>query len=211
MATTSNYGWTTPDDSSLVKDGASAIRALGTAIDTSMNTALGTKKAGLVLLNTTSFSGVASQALTASTFTSTYQNYKIVIGNLTSTATCNLQVKLRASGTDSSADYNVSGITQPLGTTTVTGTSNLGTTTYWYIGAVQSAFAINSFELDIFRPQETSFTQIMSRGIGTSSGGSFSNFTSLGTHYVSASYDAINLIASTGNISGSLSVYGYNK
>jgi len=34
MATTTNYSWTTPDDSALVKDGASAIRSLGTAIDT---------------------------------------------------------------------------------------------------------------------------------------------------------------------------------
>jgi len=34
MATTTNYGWTTPDDTSLVKDGASAIRTLGTSVDT---------------------------------------------------------------------------------------------------------------------------------------------------------------------------------
>jgi len=34
MATTTNYGWTTPDDSSLVKDGASAIRTLGSSVDT---------------------------------------------------------------------------------------------------------------------------------------------------------------------------------
>jgi len=34
MATTTNYGWTTPDDTALVKDGASAIRSLGTSIDT---------------------------------------------------------------------------------------------------------------------------------------------------------------------------------
>jgi hypothetical protein len=33
MATTTNYGWTTPDDTALVKNGASAIRSLGTAID----------------------------------------------------------------------------------------------------------------------------------------------------------------------------------
>ena len=36
MATTTNYGWTTPDDTGLVKDGASAIRSLGTAIDTTV-------------------------------------------------------------------------------------------------------------------------------------------------------------------------------
>jgi hypothetical protein len=35
MATTTNYSWTTPDDTDLVKDGASAIRTLGSAIDTS--------------------------------------------------------------------------------------------------------------------------------------------------------------------------------
>jgi hypothetical protein len=34
MATTTNYGWETPDDTDLVKDGASAIRTLGSAIDT---------------------------------------------------------------------------------------------------------------------------------------------------------------------------------
>lgn len=36
MATTSNYSWTTPDDTDLVKDGASAIRTLGSAIDTTV-------------------------------------------------------------------------------------------------------------------------------------------------------------------------------
>jgi hypothetical protein len=34
MATTTNYSWTTPDDTALVKDGAAAIRSLGTSIDT---------------------------------------------------------------------------------------------------------------------------------------------------------------------------------
>jgi hypothetical protein len=38
MATTTNYGWTTPDDTALVKDGAAAIRSLGTSIDTTLKT-----------------------------------------------------------------------------------------------------------------------------------------------------------------------------
>ena len=36
MATTTNYGWTTPDDTALVKDGASAIRTLGSSVDTTV-------------------------------------------------------------------------------------------------------------------------------------------------------------------------------
>jgi len=36
MATTTNFGWATPDDTALVKNGASAIRTLGSSIDTSL-------------------------------------------------------------------------------------------------------------------------------------------------------------------------------
>jgi hypothetical protein len=35
MATTTNFNWSTPDDTALVKDGAAAIRTLGSSIDTS--------------------------------------------------------------------------------------------------------------------------------------------------------------------------------
>lgn len=40
MATTTNNGWETPDDTDLVKDGALAMRTLGDAIDTSVGTGL---------------------------------------------------------------------------------------------------------------------------------------------------------------------------
>lgn len=36
MATTTNYGWETPDDTDLVKDGALASRTLGSSIDTTV-------------------------------------------------------------------------------------------------------------------------------------------------------------------------------
>ena len=38
MATTTNYGWTTPDNTALVKDGAAAIRTLGSSIDSTLKT-----------------------------------------------------------------------------------------------------------------------------------------------------------------------------
>ena len=50
MANTSNFGWETPDDTDLVKDGALAIRTLAGAIDTS-------------------FVGVAVNAQTGATYT----------------------------------------------------------------------------------------------------------------------------------------------
>jgi hypothetical protein len=36
MATTTNYGWTTPDDTALVSQGAAAIRTLGSSVDTTV-------------------------------------------------------------------------------------------------------------------------------------------------------------------------------
>ena len=38
MASTTNYSWSTPDDTALVKDGAAAIRSLGSAIDSTVFT-----------------------------------------------------------------------------------------------------------------------------------------------------------------------------
>jgi hypothetical protein len=37
VATSPNYGWTEPDDTSYVKYGALAMRTLGNAIDTTVN------------------------------------------------------------------------------------------------------------------------------------------------------------------------------
>ena len=96
--TTTNYGFDIPQSTDLVKDGATAIATLGQDIDTAMNTALGTKKAGMVLLNTTSFSAVASQSIN-DVFSSTYDNYLIVC-DITSSTDQEVFFRLRASGSD---------------------------------------------------------------------------------------------------------------
>jgi hypothetical protein len=52
MATTTNFGWVTPNNTDLVKDGASAIRTLGSSIDSSMGDLKG-GTTGQVLSKTT--------------------------------------------------------------------------------------------------------------------------------------------------------------
>ena len=73
MATTTNYGWTTPDDTALVKDGASAIRSLGTSVDTTTkalnpSTTLGDVEYRSSTANTNTRLGIGStgQVLTVS-------------------------------------------------------------------------------------------------------------------------------------------------
>lgn len=71
MATTTNYGWDTPDDTDLVKDGAAAIRTLGSSIDTTTkalnpSTTLGDieYRSATANTNTRLPIGTASQVLT---------------------------------------------------------------------------------------------------------------------------------------------------
>jgi len=78
MATTTpNYGWPVPTSTDYVKDGATAIEALGDAIDA---TVFGLGGAGALTLvkKQTIGTAVSTVAVTAA-FSATYANYKIII------------------------------------------------------------------------------------------------------------------------------------
>jgi hypothetical protein len=99
MATTTNYGWTTPNDTDLVKDGAAAIRTLGSSIDT-------TTKA---LNPSTTLGDLEYRSATANT------NTRLAIGSTG-------QVLTVAGGVPSWATAASGGMTL-LSTTTLSGTS----------------------------------------------------------------------------------------
>jgi hypothetical protein len=212
MATTTNYSWTTPDDSSLVKDGASAIRALGTAIDTSMNTALGTKKAGMVLLNTTSFSAVASVSLAASTFSATYDNYRIIINHDSSTAAIGADMRLRAAGTDNtSANYTYANLLGSQAAAFVGGSNGTGAlATSWGLVPISGTYSSTTI-MDIFLPFSSSFqTNYVATTFYFDSLANYRTGLSAGASSVTTSYDSLTFYVG-GTMSGSYSVYGYNK
>lgn len=101
MPTTTNFGWTTPADTDLVKDGAAAIRTLGSNIDTSLVDLKGgttgqylqknsgtdldyvwadVSAGGMTLLSTTSLSGTS---VTISSISQSYNNLVIFIEGMT--------------------------------------------------------------------------------------------------------------------------------
>jgi hypothetical protein len=64
-----------------------------------------TSTQGLTLINTTTFSGVASQAI-SDVFSATYTNYRIIINVQSATSQVEFLYRMRVSGTDySGADY----------------------------------------------------------------------------------------------------------
>lgn len=108
MATTTNYAWETPDDTDLVKDGAAAIRTLGSSIDTTTkalnpsttlgdieyrsstantNTRLGIGTTGQVLTVAAGVPSWATPATTTPTFVgcSVYRTTTLTVANNTET------------------------------------------------------------------------------------------------------------------------------
>jgi hypothetical protein len=212
MATTTpNYGWTVPTSTDLVKDGATAIETLGDAIDASMNTALGTKKAGMVLLNTTSFSAVASQALPASTFSSTYDEYKIFLSISACTSDAALFIKMRASGVDSSTNYNYANLSLTTGGTASNGVS-AGATLGQFILRLDSGRTDAFFtDFTLSKPFLATPTTFVGTAVGSTDLGVVEGGTVIGCHTTATSYDSINIVPNGGNISGIIKVYGVNK
>ena len=212
MATTTpNYGWTVPTSTDLVKDGATAIETLGDAIDASMNTALGTKKAGMVLLNTTSFSGVSSQSIN-DVFSTTYNNYRIQV-NITSNTTgdADLLLRMRVSGADNSTsgNYRYSGLYVGSNATTVVGSNSGASATSFIVGSVATP---GYTTIDLYNPFESVKTgyNALANYIDTTPI-SYTFFRG-GALTVTTSYTGFTLIpGGAGNITGSVSVFGVNK
>jgi len=203
MATTTPfYGWSVPTSTDLVKDGASAIEILGDSIDASMNTALGTKKAGMVLINTTTFSAVASQSFN-NVFSSTYENYYAIL-RVTASADTAGSLRFRVGGADNStSNYNRQTLTAA--STTVSATSTSSQTSY-SLGTVVSTE--ETFELFFFRPQLTSKTVFGFRRWKDTTNEiqiveGFFNATTV--------FDGFTLLpTSPQTLSGVISIYGYN-
>lgn len=92
MATTTNFGWETPDDTDYVKDGAAAMRTLGSSIDTSMAELLG-GTTGQILSKTSNtgmdFTWIDNEVMVNSTINAPFE--KINISATAATGTINVE------------------------------------------------------------------------------------------------------------------------
>jgi hypothetical protein len=171
---------------------------------------------GLTLINTTSFSGVASQSVN-DVFSATYTNYFILVKAACSSAG-QLSLRMRVSGTDlTSSSYMYGGAyTQYNGSATVTGENANGTPG----AATTNGFNILDVDgnpsyarIQMFDPFETEQTgliydQAFNSG-GSRNAGFWESFSGLTT--VTTSYTGFTLLPAAGNITGYVRVYGYNQ
>ena len=203
MPTTTNNGWPTPADTDLVKNGADAIRDLGNAIDTTLGV-YSPATPGLVKINTTSFSGVSSQSIN-DVFSATYTDYRILI-NFVASADNQLHLRLRVGGSDNSTASSY--LTQEGVSSGAATAFNRTTADRLYLG--NSRTIRRSLVLDLANPFETlqttgSSVQVYFDG-GNAAAGSYGY-----QHTQTVSYTGFTLIPASGTVTGSASVFGYNK
>ena len=197
MPNTTNNNWPTPADTDLVKNGADAIRDLGDAIDTTLGV-YAPSAAGLTLINTTSFSGVAAQNF-SNVFSSTYTNYTILM-DVSQSTSASVLLRFRTASDDSSANYSIQNIK-------AVNTSNDATRTLG--GTSLNLTVVNEankhfYDLLIMSPNTTENTSGFVRAT--------QNMTEVLEAFAvntATQYTGFSLIASTGNLSGKASIYGY--
>lgn len=165
---------------------------------------------GLVFITASTFS--ASTAVNVNNcFTSTYDNYRIVVAVDSVSTTNGVNLRLRASGTDnSSSNYYYNG-------PHIVSSSSVSVDVYRSSGLATSFVVIHSdnngsgnCSLDLFNPARSVRTMIASTFINQNST-DMRMASPAGLMSVTTSYDGFSLIPTTGNITGNVRVYGYRN
>lgn len=166
-----------------------------------------TANVGMRYVTSGTFSSASSVSIN-NCFSSTYTNYRVVFGNITQSTTLVLRIRMRLSGTDSTAaswDYAfpylyVNGASISINN----GTAQTGL----YVGDTNStANSTAAFSFDVFQPNVARRTVWLGQAINIYS--SFFTMSGGGTHNVETAYDGFTLYTSTGTITGNYQVYGY--
>ena len=198
MPTTTKMGIVYPSSTDLVKDGATAMGTISTTVDS---------KTGLVLISTTSFSAVSSQSFN-SVFNANYTNYRIISNTTASGSTGYLNFRLRASGSDITAsNYTNAAMQAPYASASLSndpsGASQSTWRNYGYIDSVQDYAVVQ----DIFSPFATAWTSYVNLKARLEYGNEFAS----GVYKATTSADGFTIYPTSGTISGSVSIYGFNK
>ena len=160
---------------------------------------------GTILISAQTVSAVSS-VIFNNCFTSSYENYRIIVRPTASSGDPILRIRMRVSGTDATGnDYAKVDVIS----TGSTVTASSATATSLSIGDMTSANpARAAHTFDIFGPQKAADTAF----IGTAAwqvGAAKYWYTYTASHDVATAYDGFTLFPSTGTFTGTVSVYAY--
>jgi hypothetical protein len=170
----------------------------------------GSLPAGLVLLNTTSFSGVSSVSVN-DVFSATYNTYKIIFDITSSGAAITTNMRLRVSGADTSTNVYRRQISYAFGTSL---SAERGLNESSWVGVLFSntttANSNTTNNLEIYNPFQSKNTTAMAQILYTPEGNIEIQTYGWGINN-STSYTGFTIIPDSGTISGTISTLAYNK
>ena len=164
--------------------------------------------AGLTLITTSTFSAVASVSVN-DCFSSTYNNYRVLVSAASASLTGNqtLAMRMRVGGSDNTANnYNWARFVVFNG-----GTAGAGATAASFEITGGTAYTNFSIALDVIDPQTTNRTQILGHSLANQNDNLALVGYNGGVMTVTTSYTGFTLFPSSGTFSGEIAVYGYRK
>jgi hypothetical protein len=162
---------------------------------------------GLVLLNTTSFSAVASQDIN-DVFSSTYDHYKIFFLAKMASSEGSVSIRMKTGSVDSGSVYAYAIVSLGANNTSYNQTSTSATSGYF--GRVGNGMD-GGYEMTIFNPNKATQTSYVANGVGNGPTATFTERAGGGV-FTTTQYTGIQFLSVGGiNITGSVSIYGVNK
>ena len=158
----------------------------------------------LTKVTSSSFSAVSTASVN-NCFSSTYDYYRLLI-EVKPTASQDLKIRWRASGTDATgSNYDYEYVYSYVTTVTGAGQNNSSSASIVYMGSTTQNQYIS---IDVYSPFRTMNTTHSGTSLSTDNDSSVNLIG--GNHQVDASYDGFTLFpASSGTITGKVTVYGY--
>ena len=182
---------------------AAAAAGLRMVVPTSV--AVGSGTGSVDAIGNVTFSGASSVSLNGC-FTSTYDNYRISFANMSNTASANIQLRFRVSGADNStSNYRYAG--NQTGTDGSSGISG-AITTFIRIGYHTTGQRNFITGVDVINPFLTINTGTWNSNFDGSGANSYATMTT-GMFNGDVSFDGFTVFPASGNISGTIRVYGY--
>jgi hypothetical protein len=201
MPTTTKMGIAYPASTDLVKDGATNMGTIATTVDA---------KTGLILLSTTTFSATSGQSI-SNCFSATYDNYRILVDLTAVTADGDAWLRLRTGSTDVTANYQVAlrGINN-VGTSADTTSASLS---YFFLNKTDNGNSNHMYQstVELGYPFLAQRTTANLQIAGVDSSGNFVTLIGSSCNTNATSYESLSIGCTAGTITGSISIFAYNK
>ena len=139
--------------------------------------------------------------------TSSYTNYLLLV-NYTTSTTVFASLKLRASATSASTNYNRQYVN---GNDSSVAAARASAASSYDFGFYTNGDYKSSARIEMFAPQLAQATNFISLNAVSPGGYSAINMFMSGNHTTATAYDGIELLVASGTITGTYTIYGYRK